>query len=442
MQRESYRGIRLPKYIDRGISPADEATIVLGLGFGDECKGMAVAHETGRAVASGHDALNVRFNGGAQAAHNVSVMRADGKVVHHTHSQFGSGTLIGASTMLTRGMLVSPIALKAEAERLACLLEDEGIPSQLMIDAQAPVLLPFHGRVNQRLEERRGTARHGSTGLGIGVARTCEAATKDGSAESGMLLTVQDLVTNEGALRKLRYWVPWVERRFDIDMGMRPIDMEMDVEWAAESLRTLVGMGTRLMFGDEAQEEIRARLDDSWTSVIFEGAQGILLDERYGWFPHVTYGDMTARNAKELIGDRASRTLGITRCYQTRHGAGPFPTEGTYEAAERFNVKNAWAGGFRTGLLDVPTLRRASEAASVDAVAVSCLDRNPGRYVSEWHGEATYGECGRKVPTDPAIAECDEEGMLGAISQACGDVPVVVAGRGEVTTEWEDRPVA
>lgn len=438
MRRESYRGVALPKYADREISPTDEATIVLGLGFGDECKGMAVAHETGRAVAQGLDALNVRFNGGAQAAHNVSVRKTDGTIIHHTHSQFGSGTLLGASTLLTRGMLVSPIAMKAEAERLADVLEDDALPGRLMVDARAPVILPFHGKVNRLLEERRGASRHGSTGLGIGVARTCEAATQTGEADEDKLLTVQDLVTNEGALRKLRYWVPWVERRFGVELPMSRHEMEMDIEWAADSLRTLVGCGARILFGGETDDLLRERLDDSWTSVIFEGSQGVLLDERYGWFPHVTYGDMTAKNACDLIGDRKRHLLGITRCYQTRHGAGPMPTEGTYETEEHFNGDGRWTGAFRTGLLDIPTLGRVAGVIRPDAVVVSNLDRNPNRYVSAWEGEATFGECSRPVPSGAIVTECDEDGMLDAIGLACGGAPVEVVGRGEVTMDWED----
>lgn len=442
MRRDIYRGVRLPEFrrgYDEGPAPSEEATVILGLGFGDECKGMAVAHETGRAVAGGYDALNVRFNGGAQAAHNVIVERTDGRRVHHTHSQFGSGTLLGARTLLTGGMLVSPISLIAEAERLMDVTGDADIPSRLTIEATAPALLPFHGKANQIMEERRGSARHGSTGLGIGVARTCEATAKEIGAGIDLLLTVGDLLDEKVAIEKMTFWVGWVEHRFGIDLGMGGHAVHDDVRWASECLHQMMEWGTRVMDADAVTEELGERLDDSWTSVIFEGSQGVLLDERHGWFPHVTYGDMTAKGAHERIGDRRSRVLGITRCYQTRHGAGPFPTEGTYDVSERFNVTGPWAGGFRTGLLDLPTLARVTRDVPVDALAVSCLDKYPGRCAVAWGGEADYAGCDRRrVPTDPIVATLDEAELLATMGDVCGGVPVAIAGRGDVTVAWED----
>lgn len=442
MRRESYRGVRLPRFShghDGGAASTEEATVILGLGFGDECKGMAVAHETGRAVAGGHDALNVRFNGGAQAAHNVIVEMTDGRRIHHTHSQFGSGTLLGASTLLTAGMLVSPISLLTEAERLMDVTGDDRIPSRLTVEATAPALLPFHGKANQVMEERRGRARHGSTGLGIGVARACEAEAREHGEDDGTLLTVGDLLDEEATVGKMSLWVGWVEDRFGIDLGMGEDAIREDARWASGCLRQMIAWGTHVMGADEVSAELGERLDDSWTSVIFEGSQGVLLDERHGWFPHVTYGDMTARGALDRIGGRPSRVLGVTRCYQTRHGAGPLPTEGTFDATERFNVTGRWTGGFRTGLLDLPTLARVTRDVPVDALAVSCLDRYPGRCVLAWGGETPYGGCERRlVPTDPIVARCDEEGLLATMGAVCGDVPVAVTGRGDVTVAWAD----
>ena len=439
MRRDSYRGVMLPQFGGHGrTNPEAEATVVLGLGFGDECKGMAVAHETGRAVSGGLDVLNVRFNGGPQAAHNVIVRTTDGRRIHHTHSQLGSGTMLGASTLLTDGMLVSPISLLAETNRLVDVTDDDLLPMRVMVEGSAPALLPFHGKANQAMEERRGRARHGSTGLGIGVARACEAATRSGEVDGNMLLTVSDLLDRDVATRKMLFWADWVERRFDVSLGMDEETASADSEWAGGCLREMVSRGMRILEGDEGKEELLAALDADWVSVVFEGSQGVLLDERHGWFPHVTYGDMTAQGALSRIGNRPVRVLGATRCYQTRHGAGPLPSEGTCELRERFNAESHWAGCFRTGLLDLPTLSRVARDVRVDALAVSCLDRYPGRCVIAWGGEERHGECRRMVPTNPLVARLDEGRLLEAMSDACGGIPVQVGGYGDVTTEWRD----
>ena len=96
--RSEYRGIRLGRYgtMPEGKNGKPVPAAIVGLGFGDEGKGMAVAHEVGRSRACGLDAMVVRFNGGPQAAHNVRVVDRDGNIRHHTHAQFGSGTLLGA----------------------------------------------------------------------------------------------------------------------------------------------------------------------------------------------------------------------------------------------------------------------------------------------------------------------------------------------------------
>lgn len=440
--RKSYRGVMLPAYKDRDTDPAQEATAVIGLGLGDECKGMTVAHEAGRAVAKGCAVLDVRFNGGAQAAHNVTVRTTDGRLLHHTHSQFGSATMLGAETLLGPGMLVSPIALAREADALAALTGDAAIESRLLIDHAAPVLLPLHSKANRMLETMRADARHGSTGLGIGVARTCEAAVASGDVDPSMLVTVGTLATESlsDIQSRIAFWAKWVSERFGVNLSMGREECEEDADWLASVLRQVVGRGARVLLGDEARDLVRERLADGFTSVVFEGSQGAMLDERFGWFPHVTYGDMTADGARALAGEGARlRTLGVTRCYQTRHGAGPFPSEGTFDAPERHNGDGEWTGGFRTGLLDVPMLSAGAAAIRPDEVAVSCLDRWPGHYVSAWEGERDAPGIRRPIPFGPVVSECDEEGVLDVIGCACGDVPVSVVGCGEVTTEWGDR---
>ena len=121
--------------------------------------------------------------------------------------------------------------------------------------------------------------------------------------------------------------------------------------------------------------------------VVFEGAQGVLLDEWHGFHPYTTWSTTTFANAETLLaetGQTAAR-LGVVRCYLTRHGPGPLVTEDpTLELADRHNARNQWQGRFRTGHFDAVALRYALEVAGgVDGIALTHLDaaaRQPLRY--------------------------------------------------------------
>ena len=134
------------------------AIVVAGLGFGDEGKGTTVDW----LVRRHESALVVRYNGGAQAAHNVVL--PDGR--HHTFSQFGSGTLAGAETFLSRYMLVNPSAMLNEAAGLAGLGVVDPL-SRVHVDEDALITTPFHIAANRAREQARGDGRHGSCGMGI-----------------------------------------------------------------------------------------------------------------------------------------------------------------------------------------------------------------------------------------------------------------------------------
>src|SRR5258707_5943403 len=141
-----------------------EHVIVVDLGYGDAGKGTVVDWLCSPGQAGGPRTV-VRFNGGAQAAHNV--VTQDGR--HHTFAQFGSGTLSapGTRTYLSRFMLVDPLALVGEAEHLARL----GVAAPLAlvaIDRDALLTTPYHQAANRAREAARGAARHGSCGMGVG----------------------------------------------------------------------------------------------------------------------------------------------------------------------------------------------------------------------------------------------------------------------------------
>ncbi|MCM2417953.1 adenylosuccinate synthetase [Streptomyces sp. RKAG293] len=163
-------------------------TIVVDLGYGDAGKGAVVdrlcSADPVRAV--------VRFNGGAQAAHNV--VTPDGR--HHTFAQFGSGTLHGTPTYLSRFMLVDPLALAAEADHLAALGVRDPL-ALLTVDRDAALTTPYHAAANRLREQARGGERHGSCGMGIGETAAYALAHPEDAPRVG------DCVSRPRLLRKL-----------------------------------------------------------------------------------------------------------------------------------------------------------------------------------------------------------------------------------------------
>jgi len=388
--------------------------VVLGLGYGDEGKGMAVAHEVIRALAFGLTPVVVRFNGGPQAAHNVRVVGDDGNVLHHTHSQFGSGALLGADTIITKGMLFDPFSVANEASHLSFVTKSDSI-SKLMVDMACPVILPIHVYANQHLERGRGKHRHGSTGRGIGIARACEHACKTGDVDPHMLIDVKSLFQPNILLAKMQFWCKWISSQYGVEMEEPSMGLAEDI---SNGVRRLNAYGMRV--SEHTTDIVRENIIN-FHCVIFEGSQGLLLDRRYGTFPHVTYGDMSAYGAFEVAGCKVP-VMGVTRSYQTRHGNGPFPTEGTYDAPEVDNITTTWAGKFRTGLLDAAMFKSVTSWEPVDELAVSCMDRYPGKF------------CGY----DHEVIETGPERFLSHLEHVA-QAPVTVVGYGNTVGQWTDR---
>ncbi len=323
--------------------------VVFGLGFGDEGKGSIVdylAHEH-------RPGFVVRFNGGAQAAHNV--LLADGR--HHTFAQFGSGAFSGAATFLSRFMLVNPLALERERE----VLIGSGAPGiGMFIDGRALVTTPYHVYLNQQRESRD---RHGSCGMGIGETVSL--------AQEGLTLTVSELASG-GADKKIH--ALW-ERAGQPDGITIP-------ERLANAYYTWA------RYVSVTDPEWLARQVTSGAGLIFEGAQGALIDEALGWAPHYTWSNCTPDNALTLLTEAGVargdvEVTGVLRSYTTRHGAGPLPTEAT-SLPERHNGDHPWQGRFRCGRFDARLARYAIGCTRPDSLAVTHLDAIPDGGKWQW----------------------------------------------------------
>lgn len=350
------------------------ADVVIGSAFGDEGKGLITD-----VLAWTHpgDTLVVRFNGGAQAGHTVVTPAGE----RHVFSHFGSGTLAGAATFLSRFFVVHPMLFHRERERLAGL----GVSPRVFVDPRCAVTTPFDMAVNTALERHRAGHRHGSCGIGFGetVGRT---------EEGPYALTVADLATAD-ARRKLRLirdrWLPHRLARQALALSEQERSALLSDALLERFLQDCTRMLEEVIVCDE-------RLLRSAPHVVFEGAQGLLLDQELGHFPHVTRSHTGLPNVAALAdaaGFTALEVYYVLRPYLTRHGAGPLPGELAGPPwpgiLDRTNVANPWQGALRFALLDIDRLaatierdaRRTRHAGSLRLsrrIAVTCLDQVGG----------------------------------------------------------------
>lgn len=352
------------------------AILTVDLGFGDAGKGAWVDYFT--RLHTAHTVI--RYNGGGQAGHRV--VTCDGR--EHIFSQFGSGTLAGAQTFLSRFMLINPLSMEAEAAHL-CTLGIDDPWSLVQIDRRAPVVTPFQRAVNRLREQARGAGRHGSCGMGIGETMA------DWLQYGEQTLLAGDLADSDQMQRKLIWlrrhnlekvsaFAPALPNSFRDSEEWQTLIAPGEIDWLLEVYSNFA-QRVQIVPG----ETLHAILHQPGT-VIFEGAQGVLLDEWYGFHPHTTWSTTTLANACALLHEanyngKVNR-LGLTRSYSTRHGAGPLPTEeAALGLADARNGAGPWQGAFRIGWLDGVLLRYAREVVGrLDGVLVSCLDRVADRY--------------------------------------------------------------
>jgi adenylosuccinate synthase len=348
-----------------------KATIVVGLAFGDEGKGTVVDWLSRRSPG----ATIVRFCGGPQAAHNV--VTADGR--HHTFAQFGSGMFVpGTTTHLSRFMMVNPFNMVIEARHL----EAVGVPDpwrRTTVDPAALVVTPYHKGLNRLRELARGPRRHGSCGQGIGETMADWLARGSECVLAGDLLFPKNLVRKLGVLRAIAGKEAERIIAGAADLGARTGPF-------AECHVQPIVLAER--YG-EVVKEMRFRYDEELSlchaeHLVFEGSQGVLLDQDHGLFPpHVTWSTTTPDNAFAILErcgyDGPVEVLGVVRSYMTRHGAGPFETEDPDLAVpEAHNGHGEWQGAWRQGWLDLNVLRYAVDRSQgIDGLVMTHMDRVP-----------------------------------------------------------------
>ena len=353
------------------------AHIVLGLGYGDEGKGLA----TDWLCRRHQPALVVRFNGGAQAGHTV--MEANGR--RHVFSSFGAGTLAGVPTLWAATCPFAPGPALAELAALHRL----GAAPQLLLDAQSPLTTPYDVLYNRALEDARGSTRHGSVGAGFG-------ATVARHEHPALRLTVRDLLAPPALAAGLSRIRAHYRARLAREVPGFGFD-DFDHAYTDQQFLAAAARVAALHHAAGAMQVVETAAVLAAVGgrpLVLEGAQGILLDMEAGQFPHVTRSYTTSRQALALLRahlpGHAPQLHYATRAYLTRHGAGPLPHEQPlplHHHEQETNQLHTYQGSFRRAPLHLPSLRHALAAdARYSAglprhLLITCLDQTPGGHL-------------------------------------------------------------
>ena len=369
------------------------AYVIVDLGYGDAGKGTTadwLARQT-----RAHTVL--RYNGSAQAAHNV--ITPDGR--HHTFAQFGSPTFVpGVRTHLSNFMTVHPIAMMAEELHLQELGVNDAF-ARTTIDRETILISPYQQAANRLIELNRANGRHGSCGLGVGETRA------DSIKHPDLVLRAKDLFDKTVLRRKLRALEELQYEKVEVFLNSLPNSDQVLAELnvfgnpaAQKYFETQYLLFSELI--EVTGPEYLTQILQSPGSIIFEAAQGVLLDEWHGFFPHTTWSNLTTENADAILSNYDGQVvkLGLTRAYSTRHGSGPFVTEDpelseNEEIQELHNDNNIWQREFRFGPLDLVTLRFALACiGQVDGLVVTNLDRMPSawKYCDAYEYQGTEPE--------------------------------------------------
>jgi len=331
-----------------------KAIVVVGAQWGDEGKGKVVDY-----LASSFD-YTARYAGGHNAGHTVIF---DGR--RFVLQLIPSGILrTEKKAVIGAGTVVDPAALVAELENL----KKSGIEvrGRLFLSNRAHVIFPYHREMDKAAESARGEAKIGTTSRGIGPAyedkmarrgiRVCDLLDPERFAEK-----LERVITEKNAISRATYGHPLETA------GL----LEQYLELAAHIRGLVTDTGALLN-----------RALDNGESVLFEGAQGTMLDIDHGTYPFVTSSNATSGGVATGLGvapTRLTGVVGVTKAYTTRVGSGPFPTEmpdlDAQALRERGNEFGAVTGRpRRCGWLDLEVLRFAKMLSGIDSLVVTKLD--------------------------------------------------------------------
>lgn len=311
-----------------------KAHIVIGANFGDEGKGQVTQYLCHKLK----NPIIVRHNGGAQAAHTVVTNNWTRYVFHH----FGSGTNLGIPTFLSEYFISNPRVFAEE------FYTNNVINSKIICHIDSPLTIPYDWLLNREAEALRGQEKHGSCGLGINETVTrCETKYKT---------TVADLQNISNLEFKLKIiaeeYLPKRAKELGVSIdNIKDLSMNKFLEDCYFMLNNITLTISSVYLLD-------------YDNIIFEGAQGLLLDEDHYYFPHVTRSKTGSINAIKILKEikvYEASIYYVTRTYLTRHGAGPLPYEYTNKTIEDVtNIPNAFQGKLRFAPINLDLMIEAT----------------------------------------------------------------------------------
>ncbi len=395
--------------------------VVVGTQWGDEGKGKVVDWLTDHAQGV------VRFQGGHNAGHTLVI---NGRKT--ALQLIPSGVMRpGVACYIGNGVVIDPVHLLSEIERLEAIGVE--VRSRLFISESCPLILPFHvevDRAREALRESSGTGKIGTTGKGIGPAYEDKVARR--------ALRIQDLKHPERFAHRLRDLLALHNHALGSYLGSQVLEFQPIFD---QAMRVAAQLSP--MFADVGYALHLSHLRGE--QLLFEGAQGTLLDIDHGTYPYVTSSNCVAGNAAAGAGvgpQMLHYRLGITKAYTTRVGSGPFPTELPIDDAGTVGHHLSTVGqergtvtgrARRCGWLDAAALKRSMIINGISGLCITKLDVLDGlQEVKVCTGYRLGGQLIDILPLDADdIARCEPvfETFSGWTESSAG------------LTRWEDLPV-
>ena len=329
--------------------------VVVGAQWGDEGKGKIVDWLSERA-----DVI-ARFQGGHNAGHTLVV----DSTVYKLHALPSGVVREGKLSVIGNGVVLDPWHLVKEI----AALRGQGIeitPESLKIAENTPLILPFHGELDRAREQQTSIARIGTTGRGIGPAYEDKVGRRvirvaDLADDATLELRVDRALTHHNALR--------------YGLGLKPVDREALLSELREIAPGILPYAAPVW-------KLLTEARKSGRRILFEGAQGALLDIDFGTYPFVTSSNVIAGQAATGVGigpGAIDFVLGIAKAYTTRVGEGPFPTELNDADGERMGERGREFGTTtgrrrRCGWFDACLVRQACATSGINGIALTKLD--------------------------------------------------------------------
>jgi adenylosuccinate synthase len=354
-------------------------SVVIGSAYGDEGKGLFTDYLS--SLAENKENAVIRFNGGAQAGHTVTT--PEGK--RHVFGSLTSGSFNGSPCFFSSFFVFNPIVFMKEKREF----ETKSKCPPVRVNKNCYLSTPFDMILNQLIEIKRGNANHGSCGLGFGESIQRGENNKY-TTNVGMLLNTKTLEQQLILIQKEYLYVRSQE------LGVQDILKDEYSFIFTDDFRQKIIDDFSLV---TKEIEIVSDILPEEKNLIFEGAQGLLLDQHLGVFPHVTRSNTGLKNVISLINqynENNSQTINsinviyATRCYTTRHGSGPLKNPLLNKPYEKIvdntNTPNQFQGTLRFAYLDLDvladTIKRDIELANIPnniklnyKIGISCLDQ-------------------------------------------------------------------